>query len=205
MAVRTTSDGDGCTVHVDLAIADAVVPRPRKSCDSIGEALGDGESEWMCARVTIGVDRAASLEDLDELEGRVRGRLLIERDCDLACPTTMRGRAIECELLRLPNSHLVHRGDVVHSWALLARVVRPRTTRSCINQRRVVERRDAKWHRRLHDQVRVAESGEGQGRRSDGRIVEGHLPAHCCTKLQRQFLPDAARNACALCLEPWIL
>lgn len=51
----------------------------------------------MCTAIAVGVGRAATFEDLDDLEGRVGGRFLVLGHSDLAGAAAVRGRAFKAE------------------------------------------------------------------------------------------------------------
>lgn len=68
LTVRTTANFDRRTVHVELAITNAIVPVPSECRAAIGHVLWQSESEWMCSRVTLRVDGATTFEHLKDLE-----------------------------------------------------------------------------------------------------------------------------------------
>ena len=52
-AIRSSCHGDGRAVHVDLAIADAIVPRPCERCHTIRKVLWDGERKGMRRAIAV--------------------------------------------------------------------------------------------------------------------------------------------------------
>ena len=77
----------------------------------------------MSTAIAVGVDRTTALKDLNEFELRLRGRLLVQSDCELAGSPAVRGRSGEGQLLRIADFHIVHCGNVIDTRALLAWVV----------------------------------------------------------------------------------
>jgi hypothetical protein len=99
-------DLNGGAVHVHLAVADLVEPRPgevvlaSRDVGDLNAVLGQRE------HVVIGLDvarlrsvRAAALEGLDDLEDGADGRVHVRGDGDLARATAVDDRALELEAL----------------------------------------------------------------------------------------------------------
>ena len=95
LTVRASRYCDRCTVHVDLSVADSVVPSPGERCNSVWKVLGNGEGKGMGHAVAVRIDRASAFEYLDEFEDGVNIWFCVHRHSKLAGATTMAGRALE--------------------------------------------------------------------------------------------------------------
>ena len=93
--IGATSDGYWSAVHVELSVTDAVVPCPSQRHYAVRKALRYREGEGMREAIAVRIDGTTALEYLDDLEGRVRRRLLVLSDGNLASTTTVRSRADE--------------------------------------------------------------------------------------------------------------
>ena len=130
----------------------------------------------MSLSISVRVDRASAFKDLDDLEDGVDIGCLVHGHGELACASTMAGRTDEAEFVGLADGDVVHGGDVVDAGALLAWVVGSgaRLPRVGVDEGRVVECGFAERHRRLDDQMRAAERGEGQCGRGNRAADETH-------------------------------
>lgn len=153
VVVGATGDGDGCAIHVNLPIANLVVPSPSEREISVGEAFGDGEGELVRAIVAFTGCGTTALENLNELEDRRLGRFFVERHGYLTGAPAVRGTAAKGELLGNADWYLVLHTDVVHAGTLLAWVVRLRVTDCQIEQGGGVQGVDAIWYRSLERHV----------------------------------------------------
>jgi hypothetical protein len=129
----TASNLDRCAVHVELTVADLVVPGPGKSVATFWDVRGHGDRELVGNRrvsglhlgilreVDIGQSRRASSDHtLDDLPLRVLIRLRVSGDRELARTTTVDCSAHERDVLGLSGVPCVHCVDGVHTLALLA-------------------------------------------------------------------------------------
>ena len=139
----TAGDGDGSAVHVHLTVSDLVEPGPRESVASRLNVVRDGilklgsaRAVGIAADVASSAGRASSLDGEDDLEGRVFGRLHVFRQSDLTASATVRCASGKGECLRAADGHfiLLFR-RAVHTGALLARVVAPRSIQRAVVQR----------------------------------------------------------------------
>jgi hypothetical protein len=107
-AVGTARDGDRSTGHVDLPVANAVVPHPTEGRLAVGEAGRDLELESLGAIVAVADDRAATFKDHDVLPDRGLGGCSVQGDSQLTGTTTVTGGTVEAEKLVLTHGHVVH-------------------------------------------------------------------------------------------------
>ena len=123
VVARTARNCYWGTVHVQLAVADTIVPCPGQCHHTIREVFWNSKREGMGLSIAIRIDGTSTFENLNDLEGRVRCWLLVLGDSNLASAATMRSRAYEAQLLRRADGHIVHLCDIVNSRTLLARII----------------------------------------------------------------------------------
>lgn len=138
---RAASNLDGGTVHIELAVANLVDPRPSKRVLTCGYIFGHSDREFRtaCER-SVGrvvdvsyVGRTSSDIALNDLPLAVLCRSSVSSDGKLAGTASVNSRTVEFDWLGLSCVPLIHLGDLIHVWALLARKV------CCFQQRRAVE------------------------------------------------------------------
>jgi hypothetical protein len=90
VVVCAAGDRDWSAVHVQLTVADAVVPQPSQRQYTVRKTFGKREGERVSLAIAVRVDRASAFEDLDDLEGRVGGGLFVFCDRDLTGAASVR-------------------------------------------------------------------------------------------------------------------
>lgn len=91
VVISTSSDGDGSTVHVHLAVADLVKPRPSECVLTVGHAFGKRvleDSSASALRILVevagNVRGTAANDAVDDFPLAVLGGLLVQGHRDLA-------------------------------------------------------------------------------------------------------------------------